>query len=383
MNTTLCVAALFLLCSVNGFKVLVYSPRFGDSHVVFMGKVADILVDEEMDVTVLLPILNSRCNSNGTKLAKTLIIDPDPRVTERFKSSFFLSQVWRSSQANPLAQKAGFDFIRDAHVEQCESNLKQKELLKFLETEEFDLGISEVFDLCGLAIFEAIGLKKHVIMQTALMPEKVGQIFGAANLPAVVPAYFSHTGNDMTYIGRIFNLCQSFISCWFTTSVGHGIEEVYTKEFGQKVDLYKKIQEASFVITNTDPLIDFPRPSSERIINIGGIGVPEPKPLNAYWEKVVTARKTTVLISFGTVAQSQLMPEEIKSTFLKTFKRFQNITFIWKYEGDLSGLAKNYTNVVTHKWVPQNDLLNHPNLKLFITHAGMNSIWKHAGEEFL
>ncbi|TKR61990.1 hypothetical protein L596_026013 [Steinernema carpocapsae] len=314
MTKSLSFLLLFLFCYVEGYKVLIYSPRFGASHVSFIGKVADILVDEGMNVTILLPIMNPYFDSNGTKLAKTITIDTDPRVVQNYKNSRFKAGVWDNSQTNPLAEKLGMDFL--------------------LKNEKFDLGISEVFDLCGLGIFEAIGLKKHIIMQTAIMPDRVGQIFGAPNLPAIVPAYYSHKGMSMNYFERALNLFKTLFGQWWTDSVREAIEEVYKKEFGQKVDLYKKIQEASFVITNTDPLVDFPRPSSERIVNIGGIGVPEPKPLSALWEKVITTRKATVLVSFGTVAQSQFMPGAMKKSLLEAFKRFPDVTFIFKYEED-------------------------------------------------
>ena len=64
-----------------------------------------------------------------------------------------------------------------------------------------------------------------------------------------------------------------------------------------------------------------------------------------------------ILISFGTVTKSVNMPLEIKKIFLNTFKRFSDITFLWKYEKDEDKIAEGYANVVTEKWVPQNDLL--------------------------
>ena len=67
--------------------------------------------------------------------------------------------------------------------------------------------------------------------------------------------------------------------------------------------------------------------------------------------------KGVILISFGTVTKSVNMPLEIKKIFLNTFKRFSDITFLWKYEKDEDKIAEGYANVVTEKWVPQNDLL--------------------------
>ena len=63
------------------------------------------------------------------------------------------------------------------------------------------------------------------------------------------------------------------------------------------------------------------------------------------------------MVSFGTVALSHNMPREIKEIFLETFKKFPDVTFLWKYEKDEHKIAEGIPNVVTEKWVPQNDLL--------------------------
>ncbi|TKR63028.1 hypothetical protein L596_026912 [Steinernema carpocapsae] len=178
----------------------------------------------------------------------------------------------------------------------------------------------------------------------------------------------------MDYYGRAVNFLKVTFSKWWLNSMKEAGEAAAKKSLGRNIDFAKIMSQASFVITSGDPLLDFPRPITEKFVNIGGISVPPPMPLDAYWEKVVTERKATVLLSFGSVAQSYTMPKEMKKAILETFKRFPEVTFIWKYENDKDEVAKSYPNVVTNKWVPQNDLLNHPNLKLFITHAGMNSI---------
>lgn len=75
------------------------------------------------------------------------------------------------------------------------------------------------------------------------------------------------------------------------------------------------------------------------------------------WEKVMKLRRKTVLVSFGSVAQSFLMPDEMKRSMLKTFDEFPDVTFIWKYEMDEDNIAEGHSNVVTSKWLPQNDIL--------------------------
>ncbi|KAK0426606.1 hypothetical protein QR680_009801 [Steinernema hermaphroditum] len=363
---------LFLSCA-HGFKILVYSPLFGVSHVTTLGGVADILVEEGMDVTVVLPKMSPKITSNGTKLAKTITIESDPRVVDYFRDDSYIATVW-TSEDSLFEAKALMTKATVVHGHQCETNLKQRELLDSLRKEKFDLGISEVFDLCGLAMFEEIGLQNHVLYQTALLPERVATAFGAPNVPSVVPSYYSEAPMHMGYKQRLKNLLKMLFSTWWTGSVLESTENVVQKVLKKEFDLSRKLEEASFVFTNADPILDFPRPTTERIVNIGGLSMPEPKPLNKYWDELITRRTSAVFVSFGSFAQSYTMPSEMKKAVLETFRRFPEVTFIWKYEIDEDEVAKDVPNVVTHKWVPQNDLLAHPNLKLFVTHAGMNSI---------
>ena len=45
------------------------------------------------------------------------------------------------------------------------------------------------------------------------------------------------------------------------------------------------------------------------------------------------------------------------------------LPILWKWdEDDIADLPK---NVMIKKWVPQQDILAHPNLKLFVTHGGL------------
>lgn len=46
--------------------------------------------------------------------------------------------------------------------------------------------------------------------------------------------------------------------------------------------------------------------------------------------------------------------------------------FLWKYEND--DLKDVPSNVKIRKWFPQQDVLRHPNVKLFITQGGLQSV---------
>ncbi|GMT15950.1 hypothetical protein PFISCL1PPCAC_7247, partial [Pristionchus fissidentatus] len=57
--------------------------------------------------------------------------------------------------------------------------------------------------------------------------------------------------------------------------------------------------------------------------------------------------------------------------------QFPDVTFIWKYEEPDDEFSREHSsklaNVVLTKWMPQVDILAHPNVVSFITHGGMGS----------
>ncbi len=65
------------------------------------------------------------------------------------------------------------------------------------------------------------------------------------------------------------------------------------------------------------------------------------------------------------------MPEHVRRAFVQTFSKLKE-RVIWKWEKD-EGMPDLPKNVKLVKWAPQQDLLGHPNIRLFITHGGLLS----------
>ncbi|KHJ97433.1 hypothetical protein OESDEN_02587, partial [Oesophagostomum dentatum] len=76
------------------------------------------------------------------------------------------------------------------------------------------------------------------------------------------------------------------------------------------------IAQASFVLTNGNPYLDFPHPTLHKTVMIGGFTVAQnlkkKQDLPEEWNSFLNARKHTILVSFGSVARSLDMPENYK-----------------------------------------------------------------------
>ena len=53
------------------------------------------------------------------------------------------------------------------------------------------------------------------------------------------------------------------------------------------------------------------------------------------------------------------------------FRSLKQYTFVWKWGAEVEDLPE---NVIVKSWLPQQDILAHPNLKVFVTHGGIGSL---------
>lgn len=90
--------------------------------------------------------------------------------------------------------------------------------------------------------------------------------------------------------------------------------------------------------------------------------------------KLMDAANNTGVIFFSLGSNfkgSSLKPETV--TYIFNVLSKLNHTVIWKWE-DLKNTPGHSPNIIYKKWLPQDDILAHPNVKLFITHAGRGGI---------
>ncbi|KHJ96608.1 glycosyltransferase family 28 protein [Oesophagostomum dentatum] len=128
-------------------------------------------------------------------------------------------------------------------------------------------------------------------------------------------------------------------------------------------------------MVNSNELYELPRPTLAKVVNIGGLGVQhkDAKPLEGEFKKVAEGGKGMIVMSFGSVAHAELMPEHWKTALLTAFAQFSDYEFLMKYgSDDLKDRLP--ANVHAYRWLPQADLLLHPSTKVFISHGGYNSL---------
>ena len=111
------------------------------------------------------------------------------------------------------------------------------------------------------------------------------------------------------------------------------------------------------------------RPFVANMIEIGGIHVDELKELpNDVKEFLDNAKDGVIYFSMGSIIRGVDWPLEKREAFINVFGKLKQ-KVLWKYENDT--LPGNPGNIMIASWLPQRDILAHPNVKAFITHGGL------------
>lgn len=80
-----------------------------------------------------------------------------------------------------------------------------------------------------------------------------------------------------------------------------------------------------------------------------------------------------IYLSFGSDIKSSDLSNEKLEIFLKAFATMENVLVLWKFES-VALKERHGHNIIIGPWMPQQEILQHKNLKVFITHGGHLSV---------
>ena len=174
--------------------------------------------------------------------------------------------------------------------------------------------------------------------------------------PAIDPMYFSE---------RLINTIIYAVS-----------EPWIWKILPNPIDIYgtmSLLEKTSIMLQNSHEVTHGAQVLSPNVINVGGLHCKEAKPLPTHFQTFLDeASKGAIYVSFGSTLKPSQMTEERKEWFISVFRRLSVYRIIWKWDED--SIEDLPSNVLLTKWAPQQDILGHPNIKVFVTHGGLLSL---------
>nr|XP_019557270.2 UDP-glucuronosyltransferase 2B15-like [Aedes albopictus] len=282
--------------------------------------------------------------------------------------------------ANENVFKSIVSFYNEFIITECRGILKSKglEFVKnYPDDFKFDLVIHDM--TCGgcmHGLLHKFGYPPLVSVTAFNNPPYVTDVVGGHKHVAYIPFYSLRYGTDMTFMQRVHNTLLYVIDYIYRTYFCYPKMDRMVQDYFQYKDMpYVPDMDrlSKIILVNAHHSIDFPEPAPPNLIPVGGLQIQKPKPLPKDIEDFINAgKKGAVLFSLGTNIRSDELGKERQQMFIDAIRQLPDYNFLWKFESDLD--LKLPKNLIIRKWLPQSDMLAHPKIKGFITHAGLLSM---------
>ena len=252
-------------------------------------------------------------------------------------------------------------------TQDCTNMMLDEEFMSKVRALKFDLILYDGFSLCPCNAILPYHLSvPGVTVTTTLM----GWDARVPVNPAMTPTMLLRHSDRMTFSQRLINTAVYLIASVYRIS---DYNTSLLQRFAPEVNSWSELQQHASVlyIVLHDHLLEWPEPQMPNVIRTPGITTRPvgelPRQLRDLME---AATDGVIILSFGSVTGQ--LPAEIVNKFLDAFSQVTQ-TVIFKFGGGATKPPRSVPrNVHLLPWLPQNDLLGHPNTVLFITHCGNN-----------
>ncbi|XP_066990896.2 UDP-glycosyltransferase UGT5 isoform X1 [Anabrus simplex] len=264
------------------------------------------------------------------------------------------------------------NFLRYLNLEGCKASLNHpamKDLMKSNDT--FDVLITGFLGGdCWIALAHKWKIPIISVISTSTSPWVNDRLMNPDN-PSYIPNYFLSYTSEMNFKQRLINTIYYAITKWGQYYLSElPIDLLLRQHFGDDIPPVSELKKnTSLVLINSHFSIHRSRPTVPAYVEVAGLHIATPKPLPEDLDKFLSeAPDGVIYFSFGSLIKCETLPKEKLQAFVDAFKLLPQ-RVLWKIDGSLvKGLPP---NVKTSKWLPQLDVLVHPNVRVFISHGGL------------
>ena len=340
------------------------------SHILYMGHLGEVLSQQGHRVTLLLPsnAHTSLSYKNSTMeiitymtRAETSYFD-SKATSELFVNMALTKSMWKKTMIVRNISKGIQGTIRD----ECDDRF-ESDTYGMVKSRGYDLALVDPGDiLCGYAYPYSMDIPYAPVSLI---------FFGSAlyrlpSLPSFTPTLVTTYSDSMTFTERLLNTAADIVMMGSLYDSSTEYVERYAPhkpiikphELGLKSVLWFSLAESTF---------HYPTPSMPNIVRIGDIMARPPNPLPIELSDFLDyADDGVILVSLG--SYFNFVPLDIVQKFCIAFSNVK-AKVVWKIK-HVGNCDIDEDKIKVMSWVPQNDILAHPNVKLFLTHGGYNSI---------
>ncbi|MBN3301587.1 2-hydroxyacylsphingosine 1-beta-galactosyltransferase [Amia ocellicauda] len=345
-------------------KIVIVPPIMFESHLYIFKTVAAALHREGHDTVFLVSEGRDVPPSEHYRLQRY------PGIFNSTSADNFLQSKMKNIFSGRLTALELFDIL-EHYSRNCDVMVGSEAVMSRLREERFDLLLVDPNEMCGFVIAHLLGVRYAVFSTGLWYPAEVG-----APAPLVyVPEFNSLLTDRMTLFQRITNTAVYVVSRFGVQFlVLPKYDRIMQKHHIQpEVSMHDLVQGSRLWMLCTDMALEFPRPTLPHVVYVGGILTKPPSPLPDDFLSWANRAEENgfVLVSFG--AGVKYLSDDIARKLAGALGRLPQ-KVIWRFSGITPSNLGNNTKLV--EWMPQNDLLGHSNIRAFLSHGGLNSIYE-------
>ncbi|XP_045481093.1 UDP-glycosyltransferase UGT5-like isoform X5 [Harmonia axyridis] len=343
------------------YNILAVFTHPGRSHQAVFGRIVRELVSRGNKVTVVVHYGYDIQNENYTQI---VLEDLDKTGGNFFDLKMFEMPVVLSQMMHPFQ-------LADLGLVSCSKMLSNPDVKELIGSQKkFDLILAEFFNSeCVLGFVNKFRAPLVGVSTGLLMPWH-GDRLGNPDNPGYIANSHLGTSSRMGFLDRCYNFVGTQwykVVYWWRLN---DCQKIIEEHFGKIISsLHELMKNTSLLLVNSHFSFAFSRPLVPSIVEISGVHLSSVKPLPTNIEKFINESKHGVIyFSLGSMIKGHTFPQEKKDAFLKAFARLPQ-RVLWKWENET--MPGKPDNVMIQKWMPQFDILSHPNVKAFISHGGL------------
>uniref|UniRef100_H3C1S8 UDP-glucuronosyltransferase n=1 Tax=Tetraodon nigroviridis TaxID=99883 RepID=H3C1S8_TETNG len=379
-----CSVFLVLLCvstSAFGGHVLVFPGEY--SHWLNIRTIVDELVRRNHSVTLLVADASPSVNyNNSLDAAKfNFLVYKVPFSRSEFHQltenlvHFSMYEYHAASYLERFRKMhAWTQAFLGYGLKQCESMLRNKQLMATLRDAAFHAVLLDPMAMCGDLVADVLGLPLIISLRFsfgAVLERHCGHVPAP---PSYVPPPPLPYSDRMSFTERLVSvLTYAFTSAVTKLVWSWTLDGFYSEIKGSPSTMCETLGRADIWLMRNFWDMETPRPTLPNFKHVGGLhckpAAPLPEDLEAFVQS--SGEAGVVVVTFGSMVTN--LTSERAEVFAAAFGRLPQ-KVVWRYRGEPPKALSANTKLL--KWIPQNDLLGHPKTRAFVTHGGANGLYE-------
>ncbi|XP_055588576.1 UDP-glycosyltransferase UGT4-like [Uranotaenia lowii] len=367
MQCLLFVLAIFGPTAVSCSKILVLVPFPAPSHWLWLEHFVQELLNRGHMVTAITNFASPEKHENYTEI----LIDPPYDIPYYFP----IADIFESKYSSDIKNLFLYWNVGLSTTKYALENPNVQEFIEHDDT-DFDLIISEQFYQEAFLMFAHKYRAPIVTVGTLGYTDSMDRAMGLLTPWSFVPHPVLLYMDEMTFSQRCYNFMISLADAVIRRYYYMPQQDKMAKTYFATIEgpesspsVYELEKGISVMLINSHISTFAPRPAISGLVNVAGAHIKPAKPLPADIRRFLdNASEGAIFFSLGSYVKSADMPKDKLKAFFEVFRNLKQ-KVLWKFEDEsMRNVPK---NVMVRKWLPQSDILAHPNIVLFITHGGM------------